>query len=295
MQIDPQVRISSTHQSRQPGDMDEELSIADLMAFLKESWKTIAIFTVLGFFTALLLFWFVPERYAAKGQIKLAQVIVDKSSLNPIGTNIEEPQALIARLEFPTAYSKEAIALCGLAHEKDVQVALANKVKLSIPKGVEGVVDLEIRDASNELARTCLYAVYQLIQTSQAQMLAPYIDEAMKKLSIEKKRLADINQVIKGYDNLGLAVGASYLSTRDEIRHSLNQISNLENFIINNQSQSRSAHLVAPIFLGDKPVYPQMRPFLQTGLLLGCFSGLVFALARKLSRFNQLASRTLGH
>jgi hypothetical protein len=34
---------------------------------------------------------------------------------NPLGINIEEPQALIARMALPTSYSKETIALCGLA------------------------------------------------------------------------------------------------------------------------------------------------------------------------------------
>jgi hypothetical protein len=194
---------------------------------------------------------------------------------------------LIARMALPTSYPKETITLCGLADQKDPEVVLANKVKLSIPKGVGGTVDLKIRDTSKEIAKACTNAVYRLIKTSQAQLIAPYIDEASKKLAIEQERLGRATQVIAKADKSGAAVSAAYLATRDEIRYLLDQISNLQNIISGNES--RAAHLTAPIFVKDQPVFPQRRDSLAVGLLLGGFMGLVLALARKWYRSNRAA------
>lgn len=272
------------------GDLADELSLLDIIGFFQESWKTIAAFTVLGIAGAVLFLWVVPKQYEASAQIKMAQIANvnnnNNNNINPLGINIEEPQALIARMALPTSYPKETITLCDLADQKDPEAVLANKVKLSIPKGVGGTVDLKIGDASKEIAKACTNAVYQLIKTSQAQLIAPYIDEASKKLAIEKERLDRATQVIAKADKSGAAVSAAYLATRDEIRYLLDQISNLQNIISGNES--RAAHLTAPIYVKDQPVFPQRRNSLAVGLLLGGFMGLVLALARKWYRSNRV-------
>ncbi|BEI36584.1 hypothetical protein PHIN7_03080 [Polynucleobacter sp. HIN7] len=218
---------------------------------------------------------------------QIANVNNNNNNINPLGITIEEPQALIARMALPTSYTKETIALCGLTNQKDPEALLAKKVKFSIPKGVVGTVDLKVRDTSKEIAKACINAIYQLIKTSQAQLVAPYIDEASKKLKIEEERLGRATQVIAKADKSGAAVSAAYLATRDEIRYLLDQISSLQNIITGNES--RSAHLTAPIYLKEEPVSPQKRNSLLIGLMLGGLLGLVLALARKWYRSNRTA------
>ncbi len=270
---------------------ESEISLLDIIEFLQESWKTITSFTLLGVVAAALFLWVVPKQFEASAQIKMAQIAnVNNNNINPLGINIEEPQALIARMALPTSYPKETIALCGLAEQKDADAQLAKKVKLSIPKGVGGTVDLNVRDASKEIAKACTNAVYQLIKSSQAQLAAPYIDEASKKLKIEEERLGRATQVIAKADRSGAAVSAAYLATRDEIRYLLDQTSNLQSIITGNES--RAAHLTAPIYLKDEPVFPQKRNSLLIGLLLGGFLGLAFTLARKWYRSNRAALKS---
>lgn len=136
-------------------------------------------------------------------------------------------------------------------------------------------MDLKIRDASKEIAKTCTNAVYHLTKSSQAQLVAPYIDEASKKLKIEEGRLDRATQVIVKADKSGAAVSAANLATRDEIRYLLDQISSLQIIITGNES--RAAHLTAPIYVNDQPVFPQKRNSLLIGLLLGGFLGLALA------------------
>jgi capsular polysaccharide biosynthesis protein len=269
---------------------ESEISLADVIEFLQESWKIIAVFTVLGIAGAALFLWIVPKQYEANAQIKMAQIANfnnNNNNINPLGINIEEPQALIARMALPTTYPKETVALCGLAEQKDGELVLATEVKLAIPKGVGGTVDLKIRNTSKDVAKVCANAVYQLIKSTQAQLITPYINEASKKLRIEEDRLGRATQIIAKADKSGAAVSAAYLATRDEIRYLLDQISNLQNIIAG--SESRAAHLTAPIYLQDQPVFPQKRNSLLVGLLLGGFLGLILAYARKWYRSSCLA------
>lgn len=275
-------------QSDPNSNLDDELSLIDIIQFFQESWKTIIGFTVLGVAGAGIYLWAVPKQFEASAQIKMAQIAnVNNNNINPLGINIEEPQALIARMALPTSYPKETIAPCGLADQKDADAQLAKKVKLSIPKGVGGTVDLKIRDASKEIAEACANAVYQLIKSSQAQLVAPYIDEASKKLKIEEERLGRATQVIAKADRSGAALSAAYLATRDEIRYLLDQISNLQSIITGNES--RAAHLTAPIYIKEEPVFPQKLNSLVVGLLLGGLLGLTLTLARKWYRSNRAA------
>ncbi|BEI32939.1 hypothetical protein PHIN5_03070 [Polynucleobacter sp. HIN5] len=223
-----------------------------------------------------------PKQYEASAQIKMAQIANinnNNNNLNPLGINIEEPQALISRMALPTSYPKETIALCGLSDTKNAEVALVSKVKLTITKGVSGSVDLKIRDVSKDTAKACANAVYELIKTSQSGLISPYIDEAVKKLNTEQERLNRATQIIAKADKSGAAVSAAYLATRDEIRYLLDQISNMQNIITGNES--RAAHLTAPIYLKEEPVFPQNRNSLLVGLLLGGFLGLALFLVRK--------------
>ena len=188
-------------------------------------------------------------------------------------------------MTLPTTYPKETIGLCGLAEQKDGGSVLAKKVKLSLPKGLGGTVDLEIRDTSKEVAEACANAIYELVKTSQAQLIAPYVEEASKKLIIEKERLSRATEFIARADKSGSGVSGAYLATRDEIRYLLDQISTLQAVI--NGNESRAARLVAPIYVKDQPVFPQKRNGLLLGLLLGGFLGLLLAVARRWYRSNR--------
>ena len=276
-------------------DIEDEISLFDIFLFFKNEFQFIVGFALLGFVGAALYLSVVPKQYEVSGQIKMAQIASANNnfnsinnnfnSINPLGTNIEEPQALIARMALPTSYPRDTIALCGLAEEKDAEALLAKKVKLSVPKGVGGIVDLEIRDISKEAAGACANAIYQLIKTSQARLIAPYIEEASKKLIIEKERLSRANQFIAKADKLGSEPSAAYLATRDETRYSLDQIAILQSII----SEDRATRLIAPIYVKDQPVFPQERNSLLLGVLLGGFVGLLLAVARKWYRSNSLS------
>ena len=75
-------------------------------------------------------------------------------------------------------------------------------------------------------------------------------------------------------------MSATYLSTRDEIRYLLDEMTGLKNILASNQN--RATRLIAPIYASDVPISPKKRIALATGLFAGLFLGLLIALARQM-------------
>jgi uncharacterized protein involved in exopolysaccharide biosynthesis len=131
---------------------DTKISFIDIYVFIQKSWKTVLAFALLGLISAAIFLLLTPKQYEALAQIKMAQLSIPNNSNNSndktLGINIEEPRALILRMRLPTVYDQEAISSCGLIDKPNANQLLANKVKLTIPKEVSGVVDLKIREFS---------------------------------------------------------------------------------------------------------------------------------------------------
>jgi hypothetical protein len=81
-------------------------------------------------------------------------------------------------------------------------------------------------------------------------------------------------------DNSGLAMGAVYLSTRDEIRFLLDENTSLRTLVAANDN--KTTRLVAPIYASDDPIAPKKRNALLAGLFGGLFLGLLIAFGRQL-------------
>jgi LPS O-antigen subunit length determinant protein (WzzB/FepE family) len=283
---------SSGQFSPQAQSNESEISLFDILVFLRRSYKLIALIGILGVATAFGYLLIVPKQYQASAQIQMAQIGISNNynnnnynnynnnnyynnKINPLGISIEEPALLIARLSSPTSYTAETAKLCGLESKKDAQAILSKSVKLTIPKGVANVVDMKIIGASPEASTICAQAVFDLIKATQAQIVKPYIEDAKAKLLNDQERLAKSKDLLVKADKSGSAMSAAYLSTRDEIRFLLDEITNLTNVVSSNEN--RATRLVAPIYVSEDPIAPKKRNVLLMGLFGGLFLGLLIA------------------
>ena len=274
---------------------EDEISLLDIVLFLKRAWKGIAITGLIGVACSIIYLALTPSQYQASAQIQMAQIGAannnKSSSLNPLGINIEEPGLLIARLFTPTSFTPEAVSACGLEGIKDANSVLAKSIKLSLPKGFANVVDLKTTAQTPQGAVQCATAIFELIKTTQAQIVKPYIEEATVKLADSEERLARAKDLVLRADKSGSGMGAAYLSTRDEISYLLDEIAALKNMLANNQN--RATRLVAPIYASDIPVAPKKRIVLLGGLFGGLFLGLLIALGRQvLPKLKEQLSRS---
>jgi len=257
-----------------------EISLLDILRFLKSAWKAITIFGLAGMALSIAYLVITPKQYEASVQITMAQIGAANNNINPLGVNIEEPALLISRLSSPTSFTPEVIASCGLQDQANASLVLSKSIKLTSAKGVESVVELKTFGSTPQAAQDCALGVFDLIKTTQAQIVAPYIEEAKVKLADDEERLAKAKDLVAKADKSGSAMSASYLSTRDEIRYLLDEITSLKNVVTSNQN--RATRMVAPIYAGDAPFAPKKRMVLAAGLFGGLFFGLLIALTRQM-------------
>ena len=262
--------------------IDSEISMIDILRFLKNAYKAIAIFGVLGIALSIAYLAITPNQYEASVQIAMAQIgaPAPNGTINPLGVNIEEPALLISRLSSPTSFTPETIAACGLQGQVNAGVSLSESIKLTPAKGVASVVELKTFGGTPQSAQECALGVFDLIKTTQSQIVAPYVEEAKVKLADDEDRLQKAKEMVARSDKSGSAMSASYLSTRDEIRYLLDEITALKNVVTSNQN--RATRMIAPIYTSDAPISPKKRMVLATGLLGGLFLGLLIALARQM-------------
>lgn len=233
----------------------DEISLIDILRFLKDAYKTILVFGILGTVAAIAYLAITPKQYEASVQVAMAQISAANNNISPLGINVEEPALLIARLSSPTSYTPETLVACGLQDQANAALTLSKAIKLTIPKGVANVVDLKTFGGSQQVAQDCALAVFELIKTSQAQIVAPYIEEAKVKLADDEDRLQKAKDLAARSDKSGQAMSASYLSTRDEIRYLLDEITVLKNVVTSNQN--RATRMVAPIYASGVPIAPK--------------------------------------
>ncbi|QWE16943.1 Wzz/FepE/Etk N-terminal domain-containing protein [Polynucleobacter sp. AP-Nino-20-G2] len=268
---------NNIQQSEIKTQVNDEISLLDVLCFFKVAYKIILVFGVAGSVIALAYLAVTPKQYEAVAQIAMAQFGAANNNLNPLGINIEDPSLLIARLSLPTSFTPQVLSSCGKEDTTNPGASLAKAIKLAPPKGVANVVELKTFGQSPEAASTCTQAIFELIKVTQAQILAPYIEEAKTKLADDEERLIKAKDLVTKADKTGQAVGAAYLSTRDEIRYLLDEITSLKNVVTGNQN--RATRLIAPIYVSDTPIAPKKRVVLIAGLLGGLFLGLLLALA----------------
>ena len=258
----------------------DEISLIDILRFLKSAYKTILIFGVFGIAASIAYLVITPKQYEATSQIVMAQIGATNNNISPLGINIEEPALMIARLSSPTSFTPTELAACGFEGKLDGATALAKTIKLAPAKGVPNVVELKTFGNSPEAAKDCANAIVDFTKKTQAQILAPYIEEAKIKLADDEQRISRAKELVSRSDKGGSAMSAAYLSTRDEIRYLLDEMTGLKNSLASNQN--RATRLVAPIYASDTPISPKKRNVLAAGLFGGLLLGLLIALARQM-------------
>lgn len=268
-------------QSEIQTQVDGEITLLDILRFFKATWKSIAVAGITGITLSITYLVVTPKQFEAVVQITMAQIgAANNNNINPLGVNIEEPSLLIARMSSPTSFTPQVIEACGLQDKANAASVLSKSIKLTIPKGVANVVELKTFGPSSQAAEQCNLAVFELIKTTQSLIVGPYIAEAKVKLDDDVERLAKAKDLVSKADKSGSAIGAAYLSTRDEIRYLLDEITTLKNIVTS--SQNRVTRLVAPIYAADTPISPKKGVTLAAGLFGGLCLGLLIAISRRM-------------
>lgn len=258
------------------GSTEDEISLLDILIFLRGAWKTIGLMGLIGLVVSGAYLIITPNQYEAVANIAMARVPADK---NPLGVNIEEPQALINRMSVPSSFDAAILNACGLQDAATLAAQMSKVIKLSIPKGVANVIELKVTRSSPELASACAKSVYESIAHSQAQMIG-LMAEAFKannsaRLAKVEERLVQDKALLAKAEQPRGVLSPAYFPILTEIRALEDERATLLVLV-------EAKDLQSPIYVADKPVYPKKMMSLIAGLMGGLLLGLLIALGRQM-------------
>lgn len=255
-----------------------QISLRDIFSFLLRYKRIILVCGFIGLGVAISQLIFLKAKYQVLAIVAIAQIdAAQNNNLNFLGINIEEPNALIARISLkgsiPTMIAEE----CNSIKVDDNQV-----VRFSIPKNFNNAIAINVVGSSAQGAENCADALYKFIKESQDKIIAPYIQEAENRLYDARERLAALKQILSR-SGVGNETGALYLSIRDEYKILLNEVSALTSAIRSNQK--RSTRLISEVTAEKIPLSPNAFIRVIGGLMLGLFFGLFISFALQLMNF----------
>jgi len=250
-----------------------EIGLADICTFIKQFWKILLAGISLGLVIAVSYLFISPKEYESISQIQVAQLVTNKNKEGEASIiNVENPAILTNRLKSPITYSSQALELCGYSGAPS---GLALAVTSSIPKGATNTLEIRFRAKSQDVAIACLAEIFLMIQSQEADLAHPYVQEMNEQIDGINKRI-QINQGILE-KSAQLPLGSwSYFFNLDEIRRLYAERDNLKNVI--NLTSVYKAKLLIPPYTLDKPVAPNVYKSLLVGLVVGFALALLYAL-----------------
>jgi hypothetical protein len=264
---------------------DDEISLADILAFLQDTWKTILGVGIAGGLAGGGLLALAPAQYEAEAMIEMAQIRTSGPNGGSVMNPIEPPALLIERLKNPSAYTAEAIQACAAGEALFDGESMAKLVKASIPKNITTVAELKVRRSTPALAEQCAKGLFEMVSRQQAALLKPQQEEMRATLAGLQTRFGENQNYVAKAEKAGL-YNVVYLARRDESIYLIQQIDELQRAL----AREAQARLVSPVYASPQQVFPKRNLTLVLGLMGGLMLGLLFTLGRRVLQQQRTAA-----
>ncbi len=276
---------SSTGNSNYFSNSDNELTLEDIVVFIKNYWKTIIGCTFIGIISGTIFYLFAPKQYEAIAKIKMAQIkqiTTTQFTQNNTLNNIEDPQSLVQRMNTITSYSNEAISKCGLEHVFDIQRSFNKNINFDIPKAQNNIVVLTVRNTTKNSTLECIKEIVKIIRADQAQLVKEHYDNEIIILDSFKGFIKGLRMEFLSDDAIN-QVNDKTKTINSDLIYLLNYLGEKKSVIQNNANLE--SKLIAPIYLKEKAIFPDLTISLLLGGVFGVLVGTLFSLFRNLSQF----------
>ena len=269
----------NTHSQMNALQNEDEISIWDVVNFLKDGWRWFACGILAGGVGAVGFVLVTPAQYEATAIIQPTSV--GMSATTTKGGEVEPVVQTLERLKLATFYTDTLVQSCQAASRQ----GLAANVKASQVKG-NALIQVSYRASSAANAEACVNAVVEQLAKSQTTIAEPVIKTLEEQLVLTKKQLTEAEafqaqlekRVVSSADSASLLM-LSALSKREEIAR-------LQKLLIEQKGQlsaplTQSMQLLEPIYAPERAVAPKKLPILVGGLFGGLvLGGLVFFVLR---------------
>jgi Chain length determinant protein len=263
-------------------ELDEDgISLTDIIEFLQQSWKTIALWSGIGLIGGAGFAFLSPPKYLATANIQTAKVA---------GADVEAPALLVEKLKLPAYYNKETFDACGVSDAVEPGVAIANSLKPTLMKTAP-IITISYKAKSQELAVGCINAVMADIRSNQAMIAKPILEQKNVQLGLLKQKLESAEQISnslqprkQSFDfndpkfNGATLLLATSLSKANEVKDLKAQIADIE--IQLQEPQTKETYFTTPIYASPRPVEPKKLVSIAAGLFGGSVLSIAFMLVR---------------
>jgi ElaB/YqjD/DUF883 family membrane-anchored ribosome-binding protein len=255
---------------------NDEISLIDILLFLKASGGNIAKSTLVCLLAGGTYYFFVPKMYEASATIEIATVA---------GEPVESPAVLLEKMKLPLYFSSATLQACGSDDGLSSHAKFVDKIKPTINKSAP-MVSFFTQAPSSQEAKACLNEVITEVANNQDAIAKPLLQQKKQKLqqlSDQLKLTEEIGKTItvpKGNSNVSDAqfsartLNMSFSTANaTEINDLRSQIGTLEYALI--APQTHSVALASAVYAPEVSINKRPLFTLAFCLALGVFLGLL--------------------
>ena len=274
-----------TPQNIQPS-FDDEISIADIILFLKSHKKMILIFVIIGGLLGGLYGNFTAPVYKGSVLISPAKIA---------GAFVVNTKVTVTKLDMNSYYSKETFLNCNpdfyKDKDKDIDYNISNLVKASVTKDGD-LIQLFMQNKNKTVIKDCLNSMVDDIRASQNKITDPLIQSKNNELTLLEEKLKNAEEFksklndkefkeLKTNDerfSVNLLYTNMILLNKD-IKETITEINKIKLDL--SSEQTKIAQEALPINI-EKKSLPTLKLGAVIGLFLGLCLGIVIALIKQM-------------
>jgi len=273
---------------------NDELSLLDLVTFIKNNWLGILGGALTGAALGFAIAFALPSQWEANALVRIGQ-------LGNIGAAVEPPLQLVDRIK-SQSFQDDVLTMLGLNNSDYDDKAKAFRESLKVKLEKSELISLALRGTSASAVKLQMGAIISELKAVHSKMSAPTIhhlqqelvaiDQELKRASVESDRLKkSLNSLTaldaKSFPQAAL-VGNILIVREAELRAFRERKRALEEQL--SPERTFSSDVLGRIEISSEPVFPKKSLFAMAGLFIGLLLGVLFAMLKS-NDFLRLASR----
>ena len=286
----------------QEKQLNEELSLYDIVVFLRKNYRILLGGALLGIVLGLCAALLLPTEWEATALIRVGQSGNADKTLNSIQPVLVEPALQVLDRIKNKSFQKEVMKKIGLSQNEDddKNKLFRNSLKAKLEKS--DLISINIRGLSADSAKLHLDTVVNQLKSIHTKMLAPTINRWRQEFAAIELELkvtnADLQRLTKSLDGSSESLNPSsfaqaallsniIIAREGELRDFRDRKLLLEEML--SPERTFATSVIGQVEISNKAVYPKKSFFAIAGLIIGLFLGVVLSIFGSIghSRHNQ--------
>ncbi len=265
-----------------------DLSLKDVVTFIKNNLKYLLIWTLIGGVLSLFILISIPNQWESHALIRVGQLGVAEHNAKHNWNHLEPPLQVVDRLK-SKSLQREVLKKLGVDGDSNFE-SFRDSLNVKLEKSE--LISLTLKATSPELARNEITTLVNELKKSHTVILAPIIGRWQEELEGIERELKDANnetnmirniftgdrsESIKSFYQVAL-ISSVLLSREKELQNFRMRREVLRDLL--SPERTFSTTVLGEIEVTSEPVSPNKTVFIGAGLLLGLMLSVFFSVLR---------------